>query len=216
MEHLMTRQLDLILREGGASYDGQVTLPVSRKKLDTKAFSFLNEILRNLGGLGDSPLLEKINFDFQLEKHVLIWDDELEFQRYRGTTLKSEFYLDHPFSFVEGHKRLCRTFEKEALKVGLLPRVWAGPPLAERVFGSASPSGDFFGNGATGWKLKAYTSFQIDLLSIAYGYSLIRLSPYETLMTGGSLKRLDQLLINPKEEQRSIIYQWLMRKLGKG
>jgi hypothetical protein len=33
-------------------------------------------------------------------------------------------------------------------------------------------------------------------------------------MTGGSLKRLDQLLINPKEEQRSMLFAWLMRKIG--
>jgi hypothetical protein len=54
----------------------------------------------------------------------------------------------------------------------------------------------------------------VDLLTRIHGYKLIRLSPYETIMTGGSLKRLDQLLINPKEEQRSMLFAWLMRKLG--
>jgi hypothetical protein len=68
--------------------------------------------------------------------------------------------------------------------------------------------------GATGWKLSAYNHLQVDLLTRIHGYKLIRLSPYETIMTGGSLKRLDQLLINPKEEQRSMLYGWLMRKFA--
>ena len=105
-------------------------------------------------------------------------------------------------------------FEKEALKVGMQQRIWEGPPLATRVFGQPSEPGDFHGVGATGWKLLAYNHLQVDLLTRIHGYKLIRLSPYETIMTGGSLKRLDQLLINPKEEQRSMLFAWLMRKLG--
>jgi hypothetical protein len=93
-------------------------------------------------------------------------------------------------------------------------RIWEGPPLATRLFGQPSEPGDFHGIGATGWKLLAYNHLQVDLLSRIHGYKLIRLSPYETIMTGGSLKRLDQLLINPKEEQRSMLFAWLMRKLA--
>jgi hypothetical protein len=123
-------------------------------------------------------------------------------------------YDEFQFTFLEGHKRLCRTYEKEALKAGMQQRIWEGSPLATRLFGQPSEPGDFHGIGATGWKLLAYNHLQVDLLSRIHGYKLIRLSPYETIMTGGSLKRLDQLLINPKEEQRSMLFAWLMRKLA--
>jgi hypothetical protein len=214
MEQLMTRQLDLILREGGATYDWQVELDLNPKFLDVKGRTWLQDILEDLGGKGDLPLLEKLKFDFKIGRHLLVWDDELHFHRYRLTTFRSEMYSEWTFAFAEGHKRLCRTYEKECLKAGLQTRIWNGSPFAKSCFGAASEPGDFTGVGPTGWKLTAYNDAQYDLQTRLHGYKLIRLSPYETIMTGGSLKRLDQLLVNPKEEQRAMLFNWLMRKLG--
>jgi len=210
----MTRQLDLILKEGGATYDWQVDFEVQSRYLDARCKSWLSTVLEDLEGKGSFPLFEKVPVDFRLGRTLILWDDELVFNRYRGITFRSELYEDFQFTFLEGHKRLCRTYEKEALKAGMQQRIWEGPPLATRVFGQPSEPGDFHGVGATGWKLLAYNHLQVDLLTRIHGYKLIRLSPYETIMTGGSLKRLDQLLINPKEEQRSMLFAWLMRKLG--
>jgi hypothetical protein len=214
MEQLMTRQLDAILREGGADYSWQEELPIQSNYLDSKGKNWLTAMLAELGGTGPIPLFEKLIFDFKLGRQLLVWDEELQFNRYRGLTLRSDLYEEFQFPFVEGHKRLCRTYEKEALKMGMLQKIWEGPPLAKRLFGESSDPGDFHGQGSAGWKLLAYNSMQIDLQTRIHGFKLIRLSPYETLMTGGSLKRLDQLLINPKEEQRAMIYAWLMRKLA--
>jgi hypothetical protein len=214
MEHLMTRQLDLILKEGGADYHWLFELETNPKFLDEKAKAWLKEIFQELGGTGNFPLLEKLKFDFKIGRYLILWDDELHFNRYRLGTFRSEMYSEWTFLFEAGHRRLCRTFEKECLKAGMQQRIWIGPPIAKNIFGEASETGDFSGNGATGWKLTAYNDAQYDLQIRLHGYKLIRLSPYETLMTGGSLKRLDQLLINPKEEQRQILYNWLMRKVG--
>ena len=214
MEHLMTRQLDLILKEGGATYDWQIDFEVQPRYLDARCKSWLSTVLEDLGGKGSFPLFEKVPVDFKFGRTLILWDEELVFNRYRGITFRSDLYEEFQFTFLEGHKRLCRTYEKEALKVGMQQRIWEGPPLATRVFGQPSEPGDFHGVGATGWKLIAYNHLQVDLLTRIHGYKLIRLSPYETIMTGGSLKRLDQLLINPKEEQRSMLFAWLMRKLG--
>ena len=213
MDHLMTRQLDLILKEGGAEYDWQAELEVVPKYLDSKGKDWLKEIFQDLNGNGGLPLLEKLKFDFKLGRHFILWDDEVHFQRYRLATLRSDLYSEMNFSFSESYKRLCRTYEKEAQKSGMHARIWNGPPIAQSVFGNPSDLGDLTGNGATGWKLLAYNDAQIDLQSRIHGYKLIRLCPYETLMTGGSLRRLDQLLVNPKEEQRAVIFNWLMRKL---
>ena len=209
----MTRQLDLILKEGGEDYDWQAELEIVPKYLDQKGKVWLSEILDDLGGNGSLPLLEKLKFDFKIGRYLILWDDEIHFNRYRLSTLRSNLYEEFNFSFSEGLKRLCRTYEKEALKSGMNTRVWSGPPIAKSLFGKASEPGDFSGNGASGWKLQAYNDAQIDLQTRIHGYKLIRLTPFETIMTGGSLKRLDQLLVNPKEEQRQIIYNWLMRKL---
>ena len=214
MEHLITRQLDRILKEGGSEYEWQFELEVNPKFLDSKGKNWLGEIKANLGGTGNQPLLEKLKLDFKLGRNLICWDDELHFHRYRLGTFHSEMYSEWTFSFAEGHKRLCRTYEKECLKSGMQQRIWQGPPTAKSLFGGASDSGDLTGNGATGWKLLAYNDAQYDLQTRIHGYKLFRLSPYETLMTGGSLKRLDQLLVNPSEEQRAMLYNWLKRKLG--
>ena len=210
----MTRQLDLILKEGGATYDWQVDFEVQPRYLDSRSKSWLNSVLEDLGGTGSFPLFEKVPVDFKLGRTLILWDDEVNFNRYRGISLRSPMYEEFQYTFFEGHKRLCRTFEKGALKAGMPERIWDGPPLATRIFGNSSDPGDFHGVGASGWKLGAYNQMQVDLLTRIHGYKLIRLSPYETIMTGGSLKRLDQLLINPKEEHRSMLYGWLMRKLA--
>jgi len=214
MEHLMTRQLDLILKEGGASYDWKVDFEVQPQYLDSRSKGWLAGVMDELGGKGSFPLFDKVPVNFKIGRTIILWDEELAFNRYRGITFKSVMYEEFQFTFSEGHKRLCRTYEKEALKVGTQQRMWEGSPLATRIFGKPSDPGDFHGVGATGWKLLAYNHMQVDLLSRIHGYKLIRLSPYETIMTGGSLKRLDQLLINPKEEQRSMLFGWLMRKLA--
>lgn len=210
----MTRQLDLILKEGAAEYDWRFELDVNANYLESKGEIWLREIFGDLGGTGAVPLLEKLKFDFKIGRYLILWDDELHFNRYRLITLRSDMYSEWNFPFVESYKRLCRTFEKECLKVGLQQRIWNGPPVAKSVFGQAEESGDFSGNGSSGWKLLAYNDAQYDLQTRLHGYKLIRLCPYETIMTGGSLKRLDQLLINPKEEQRVMLYNWLMRKVG--
>lgn len=209
----MTRQLDLILKEGGADYDWQFELELNPKFLDSKGKIWLKEIFEDLGGIGSLPFLEKLKFDFKIGRYLLVWDDELHFHRYRLATFRSEMYTEWTFPFAEGHKRLCRTYEKECLKAGMQQRIWSGTPLSKSIFGEPSEPGDFSGIGSTGWKLLAYNDAQYDLQTRLHGYKLIRLSPFETIMTGGSLKRLDQLLVNPKEEQRTMLFNWLMRKV---
>lgn len=214
MDNLMTRQLHLILKEGEADFDREFELEINPGFLDQKGKNWLEEMFSELGGNGNLVFLEKLKFDFKINRNLFLYDDESHFNRYRLSTLKSELYNDLNFPFAESYKRLCRTFEKECLKVGYQERVWNGSPIARQCFGKASEQGDFSGNGPTGWKLLAYNDIQYDLQTNIHGYKLIRLTPYETLMTGGSLKRLDQLLINPKEEQRKVIFNWLLRKIG--
>lgn len=212
MDNLMTRQLDLILREGEVDFERDFELEIVSKYLDRKGQNWLAEIYEDLGGVGNIPLLEKLKFDFKIGRDLFVYDDELHFNRYRLITLRSDLYTELNFSFSDMQKRLCRTYEKDCLKVGLQLRIWNGAPIAKHCFGEASEPGDFSGNGAIGWKLTAYNDAQFDLQTRIHGYKLFRITPFETLMTGGSLKRLDQLLINPKEEQRAMLLNWFKRK----
>lgn len=208
----MTRQLDLILREGEVDFERDFELEIVPKYLDQKGQEWLSEIYEDLGGIGKIPLLEKLKFDFKIGRNLFVYDEELHFNRYRLISFRSDLYHEFNFPFLEMQKRLCRTYEKECLKVGLQQRIWNGPPIAKHCFGEGSEMGDFSGNGAIGWKLTAYNDAQFDLQTRIHGFKLFRLTPFETLMTGGSLKRLDQLLINPKEEQRAMLLNWFNRK----
>ncbi|UZD23367.1 hypothetical protein PBT90_08200 [Algoriphagus halophytocola] len=212
MDNLMTRQLDLILREGEVDFEREFELVAKPDFLDQKGKNWLAEIYEDLGGKKGGPLLEKFRFDFKIGRNLFLYDDELHFNRYRLISFRSDLYNELNFEFVDAQRRLCRSFEKECLKVGMQERVWYGPPIAKHCFGAGSEPGDFSGNGAIGWKLFAYNDAQMDLQTRIHGYKLHRITPFETLMTGGSLKRLDQLLINPKEEQRVMLLNWFNRK----
>lgn len=208
----MTRQLDLILREGELDFERDFELELVPKYLDEKGQNWLAEIYYDLGGIGKLPLLETLKFDFKISRNLFVYDDELHFNRYRLITFRSDLYSELSFPFLETQKRLCRSYEKECQKVGMQQRIWNGAPIAKHCFGEASEVGDFSGNGAIGWKLTAYNDAQFDLQTRIHGFKLFRITPFETLMTGGSLKRLDQLLINPKEEQRAMLLNWFNRK----
>ncbi len=213
MDNLITRQLQIILKEGEVEFENDFELEINSGFLDEKGKSWLQEIYDDLGGMGSLPLLKKLKFDLKIKRNLILYDDETHFNRYRLISFRSDFYKEFNFSFHEAQKRLCRTYEKDCLKAALQERLWNGPPVARHSFGEANEPGDFTMNGATGWKLLAYNDAQIDIQTRIHGYKLIRLTPYETLMTGGSLKRLDQLLMNPKEEQRKILLNWLKRKI---
>jgi aryl-phospho-beta-D-glucosidase BglC (GH1 family) len=114
---------------------------------------------------------------------------------------------------VDSYKRLCRNFERECLKAGLQDRIWNGPPIASKIFGKSEEYGDLSGNGSAGWKLNAYNDVQYDLITRLHGFKLVRIPVYENLMTGGSLKKIDDLLLNPKEENQKILVNWISRKL---
>lgn len=213
MDNLITRQLQSILKEGEIAFERDFELEINPKFLDQKGKGWLDEIYEDLGGKAGAPLLNKLKFDFKINRSLILYDDELHFNRYRLISYRSDFYREFNLPFQEAQKRLCRTYEKDCLKAGLQSRVWNGPPIATHSFGPASEPGDFYGNGSSGWKLLAYNDAQTDIQTRIHGYKLIRITPYETFMTGGSLKRLDHLLMNPKEEQRTILLNWFMRKL---
>ena len=60
----MTRQLDLILKEGGASYDWKVDFEVQPQYLDSRSKGWLEGVMDELGGKGSFPLFDKVPVNF--------------------------------------------------------------------------------------------------------------------------------------------------------
>lgn len=213
MHNLKVNNLIQILREEAVDLEESFYIDVNKEFLKGKGEALLDEVFTDLGGKGKPILLDNLKFDFKINRFLFLYDDEVHFNRYRLKTLKTEMYTVFSFYWSEAYKRQCRTFEKECLKMGLQERIWNGPPIASKVFGSAEEAGELTGNGSPGWKLNAYNDAQYDLLSRLHGYKLIRISVYENIMTGGSLKQIDALLLNPKEDNQKAITNWLMRKM---
>lgn len=209
VDHLIT-----ILRNSDQNIEHDFHLDVNTNFFKGKGHELLAEIFDSLGGNDYRlPLLDRLKFDFKINRFLFIYDDAVHFNRYRANTLKSSLYDVFSYSWSDAYKRLCRTFERDCLKSGLHERVWFGPPIAAKIFGKSEESGDLSGNGSSGWKLNAYNDAQYDLLTRLHGYKLIRIPVYENIMIGGSLKKIDDLLLNPNEEISKVIQNWLFRKL---
>ena len=213
MHQLKVSQLFSILQEHDPAWEFQVELEINPTYLKGKGEVLLEEVFGVLGGLGAPVTLEKLKFDFKINRFVFVFDDEVHFNRYRLETLKTAVYESFTYPWVESYKRLCRTYEKECLKSGARERVWFGPPIAEKLFGQSENPGDLSGRGASGWRLNAYNDVQYDLFSRLHGFKLIRIPMYENLMVGGTLVKIDDLLLQPKESQRQAIRNWMLRKV---
>ncbi|MCH7399501.1 hypothetical protein MM236_15970 [Belliella sp. DSM 107340] len=214
MHQIKVNNLIQILKDSEYQIEEDFYIEVNNEYLKGKGEVLLAEIFETLGGNGHHlPLLERLKFDFKINRFLFVYDDQVHFNRYRLSTLKTDLYDTFSYSWSDGYKRLCRTFEKDCLKAGLQERIWFGPPIASKVFGKSEEPADLSGNGSAGWKLNAYNDAQYDLLTRLHGYKLIRIPVYENIMTGGSLKKIDDLLLNPKEETYQTIKNWLFRKL---
>ncbi|MFD2201118.1 DUF7255 family protein [Shivajiella indica] len=213
MRQLKVKKLIDIIQTTELPIEIDFNLEVNKGYLKGKGEELLNDVFQELEGNGPAPLLERIKIDFKINRFLFIYDDEVHFNRYRLISLKSEIYNTFSYPWRDAYLRLCRTFEKECQKSGSQERIWNGPPLATKVFGKSEAFGELIGNGSSGWKLNAYNDAQYDLLSRLHGYKIIRIPMHENLMIGGSLKKIDELLIRPTEQMEQGIKNWFLRKL---
>jgi hypothetical protein len=213
MHQIKVQHLITILRLSDLPVEADFNLEVNPSYLNGKGEILLKAVFEGLQGKERMPILERLKIDFKINRFLFVYDDAVHFNRYRLSTLKSELYSTFSYPWVDSYKRLCRNFERECLKAGLQDRIWNGPPIASKVFGKSEEYGDLSGNGSAGWKLNAYNDVQYDLITRLHGFKLVRIPVYENLMTGGSLKKIDDLLLNPKEENQQMLLNWISRKL---
>lgn len=213
MHHIKVQSLLRALDFCDIRYELDYSLEVSSSLFDKKSREWLQSVYEHFGGKDKAIGLSALRFDFAIDRHLFLFDDAVHFNRYRLLTLKSELYQVFTYPWAVSYERLCRQQERACLQAGLQDRIWNGPPLASKCFGLSEESGDLSGNGSAGWKLNAYNDMQYDLISRLHGFKLVRIPEYETIMTGGSLKKIDQMLLNPSESTMVVIGKWLQRKL---
>ncbi len=195
------------------NFDQNFQLSVKSNSLEGKGNKLLDQAYKDLGGAQSSPTLKSLKIDFKIGDYLFLYDNPHHFNRYRLKTLKSDLYEVFSFPWYTTYLRLCRVHERECLLSGLQERVWNGPPIAQENFGPSEIPGDLSGNGSAGWKLNADNDLQYDLVSRLHGFKIIRIPAYEHLMIGGSLKRIDHLLLRPNEATLKAIASWLKRKM---
>lgn len=214
MHRININALLLALDKTGVSYTADYELNVDKKLLDAKARLLLEDAYKKLNGTGLYILLSKLRFDFKIDRYLFVYDDAVHFNRYRLGTLKSELYHTFTYPWVASYERQCKLEERDCLQAGMQERVWYGPPIASKCFGASEEAGDLTGNGSAGWKLNAYNDLQYDLISRLHGYKLIRISAHDHIMMGGSLKKIQGLLLRPNDKTLEGIGNWLLRKMG--
>ncbi len=214
MHQIKINNLLRIISQASSEVEAPFELPVHAKYLEGKGNELLKEVYESVSGIGNPICLQHLKIDFKINRFLFLYDDEVHFNRYRLMTLKTSLYEVFSYQWVDAYRRMCRNYERECIKAGSQERIWTGPPIAQRAFGKAEVSGELSGNGASGWKLNAYNDAQYDLISRLHGYKLIRIPVYENIMIGGTLRKIDDLLLQPKEDTATAIGNWLIRKMS--
>lgn len=145
--------------------------------------------------------------------HLIVLDGSLSYNRYRIKTLRNPVYDSLPGAQVDHLRRYCRQYESECLKAGLREGYWTNPE-AESHFGEASDPGDFHGNGAPGWKWRAFRQHITDIMSHYANMPVIRFSVYDNLMIEGQIVQVQDLLMTSSDERYpDFLKNYISRKL---
>lgn len=169
-------------------------------KLEKESLLELKNMYYSMGGLQNLIQLEAFSVQyihFEQDKKALIIDNSTSFNRYRLQTLRSDFYSQHNFFKTEEYKALCRQKEIECLKDGSGRALWESKESSFH-FGDSAAAGELYGNGSSGWKLKALYDFITDIyFSRMFASGFRRISLYDKFLASGQLLILrDHLLPN--------------------
>ena len=177
------------------------------------AKEWIEKVYNDLSGKGDCwKVVFQLPEGIETEQLRLSLDGSLQFNRYRAISLSSPLYEKYNPGWLAAYRRNCRSLERECLKDGARQGVWTNP-LAEQHFGQAQESGDFFGTGAAGWRLKAFEEFLADVYLFLGKQQHKRISVYERLMVQGKLIPLQQLLLSRSESSQQYLVKYLSRQL---
>lgn len=187
---------------------------LSRQLKKGKDAAHIEEIYELLGGKVDCwSVAFALPEGIETGEVRLTLDGPLQFNRYRAVTLQSGLYENAAPAWLGSYLRHCRSAERECLKAGSRQGIWTNAE-AEKHFGAAQETGDFFGGGAPGWKLQAFRDFLADFYLLGRPQKHVRVALYDRLMIQGQLVPLEQLLLSRSEKNLPYLLKFLSRQLG--
>jgi len=170
------------------------------------------EVFEDLEGIGKPPKSYP-PIIFKIEDTYFTLDLFTEFNRYRLATLRSDLYDEFTAIDTQKYRLYCRNQETKCLQSAKHGALWANES-SKFYFGESEENGDLSMNGSSAWKLRAFESFNLDLLLSSEKKKFIRFSLFDTLMVGGQLISLEQLLKSRTEKTQQVITSFLLRRLG--
>ena len=195
-KRVVSRQakLERLLVEAGAEVThGTLRYPRTKDIIGTQYYRAINDVYRQLGGRLDSFPLRLRRWDMEVDGVAVELDEELHFNRYRSITLEAPVYRDLAAFPTAQYLGFCQEYENRCLAAGSYGRKWTTPP-SEVQFGSPSPHGDLFGNGAPRWKQRAFYDFVKDRSPLLIGVRVVRISIWDHIDLGGSHVTIDHAL----------------------
>ena len=170
------------------------------------------DVYQSLEGLIEQPEIVFTMPFMEFGRFCVLLDESINFNRYRLKTLRSSFYEKLSSFPLMKYRAYCRKYETECLKTGTSSPFWNNN-LAEQHFGTSQPSGDLGLQGSSGWKLIALKNFSIDLIARQRKIRLLRISVWDDLMVGKSLKKLNDILMSPGMQEAELINKFVERKV---
>lgn len=159
---------------------GKHSKPSTNEFINSDFRATIQEVYSELNGKILIPPTRFGPWDIDLKEFVIELDEERHFNRYRFSTLNSNFYKYCSCFEVDKYKDYCLNFEKECLKSAAWGGSWKNDST-ERQFGISNESGNLEGNGSSRWKQRAFYDFLKDVSSKIISIPIIRISIYDRI-----------------------------------
>ncbi len=172
----------------------------------------IEQTCESLSALDHKPALRFEAYSHQFGRFCVLLDEQLHFNRYRLSTLRSAFYENSASFPLQKYKLYCGKHEKECLKSGMKNPIWTNTK-AEELFGESQENGDLGIRGSSGWKLTALKDFIIDVHAHYNKIRLLRLAVWDEIMIDKRLIKLNDLLLNPGEKEADYLLKFIERKV---
>ncbi len=199
-------QLMELTHESGSLSIGKVNWASS------KNLAYITETFEDLGG-SLSPSIGLESLSLELPNLGVVLNGEKDFNRYRGTTLRSDFYKTYNGFKIDHHRQHCRQQEANCKAAAMNLKDWTDS-RSEKIFGVSQPLGDLGLSGSAKWKERAVSSFLLDITFAEKGIRLLRLSIYDGMLLGGRLVTLKELLLKRDDKTEKILVNWLNRQIS--
>jgi hypothetical protein len=153
--------------------------PSSQDLLSSNYSNYIFKAYQKLTGALELPPTNFGAWDISTHGFIIELDEEQHFNRYRLTTLESNFYKEHRTFTLNDYRRFCENNETVCLKCASRGGYWKNDST-EKQFLQSGLNGVLDGNGSSRWKQRAYYDFLKDISSKIIKVPLIRISIYDT------------------------------------